>query len=274
MQRNADRLALIVGLLGAATAAAHDFWIEPDAFRPKVGSTVRLGLRVGENFEGEPVKRDAGKIERFVVRTAAGEAPIPGMDGSTTAGLLKVGQPGLLVVGYRSKHSRIELQPEQFEAYLKEEGLERIIELRKQRGDSGKPAREVYSRCAKALLAAGETAEGHDRALGFPLELVPQANPYALKPGEELAVRLVLKGQPLEGALVVAINRDAPKEPVAARTARDGQVKLRLPRPGVWLIKCVHMLPASADADADWESLWASLTFELSAADGARPPGD
>jgi len=38
---------------------------------------------------------------------------------------------------------------------------------------------------------------------------------------------------------------------------------LGLPRPGVWLVKVVHMVPAPKDTGADWESLWASLTFEI-----------
>jgi hypothetical protein len=32
--------------------------------------------------------------------------------------------------------------------------------------------------------------------------------------------------------------------------------------PGVWLIKCVHMVEAGWFSRADWQSLWASLTFD------------
>jgi hypothetical protein len=35
----------------------------------------------------------------------------------------------------------------------------------------------------------------------------------------------------------------------------------------VWLVKAVHIEPVAAP-DADWESLWASLTFELPGAGG------
>ena len=33
---------------------------------------------------------------------------------------------------------------------------------------------------------------------------------------------------------------------------------------GPWLIKAVHMVEAPDEVDADWESFWASLTFEAS----------
>jgi hypothetical protein len=38
---------------------------------------------------------------------------------------------------------------------------------------------------------------------------------------------------------------------------------LLLARAGAWLVKTVHMVPAPTDTGADWESLWASLTFEI-----------
>ena len=56
--------------------------------------------------------------------------------------------------------------------------------------------------------------------------------------------------------------RDTPDARVTARTDAQGRARLRLDRPGVWLVKAVHMIPAPAGAGADWESFWASLTFE------------
>jgi hypothetical protein len=40
----------------------------------------------------------------------------------------------------------------------------------------------------------------------------------------------------------------------------------------VWLVKAVHMVPAPAGSGADWESIWASLTFKASRIDAAAPP--
>ena len=41
-----------------------------------------------------------------------------------------------------------------------------------------------------------------------------------------------------------------------------GRVRFKVQAAGLWLIKAVHMVPAT-DARADWASFWASLTFEL-----------
>ena len=45
-----------------------------------------------------------------------------------------------------------------------------------------------------------------------------------------------------------------------------GRATFRLPHAGVWLVKAVHMIPFDG-GKADWQSFWASLTFEI--VDGA-----
>jgi hypothetical protein len=37
-----------------------------------------------------------------------------------------------------------------------------------------------------------------------------------------------------------------------------------LGQPGLWRISAVHMTRAPDGVDAEWDSLWASLTFEMS----------
>jgi uncharacterized GH25 family protein len=102
--------------------------------------------------------------------------------------------------------------------------------------------------------------------LGFTLELVPEKNPYSLRPGDTLPVRLLFRGQPLAGALVHAALHGQPDAGASARTGPDGRAKLKLSRDGFWMIKAVEMGPAPQGVDADWQSLWASLTFEMGTA--------
>jgi hypothetical protein len=56
----------------------------------------------------------------------------------------------------------------------------------------------------------------------------------------------------------------SPDDKVSVRTV-GGRASLVLDRPGLWLVKAVHMVPAPEGSGAEWESLWASLTFELPA---------
>ena len=260
------RRAVLAGLLIAAAAAmeAHDFWIEPSSFRPAVGSQLSVSLRVGEHFRGEPVPRNAPKIVKFVIASPAGEVSIGGLPGTDPAGFARVTTPGFLVIGYRSSRTPITLEAEKFEKYLQDEGLEGVLKARAAKNESARPGNEVYSRCAKALVAANGTGEdGFDRALGFTLELVAESNPLKLRPGDTMKMRLLYEGRGLAGGLVKLTHRDDPDNTVTARTGADGAVSFRLPRKGVWLARVVHMVAAPADTGADWESLWASLTFEV-----------
>ena len=111
-------------------------------------------------------------------------------------------------------------------------------------------------------MAAGGSTAGKDTPLGFPFEIVSERNPYASRAGETFPFRVLLRGKPSRGVLVVALRREAPDSPLTARSGADGRVTFRLPAGGMWLVKAVHIEPIKAE-DADWESLWASLTFEL-----------
>ncbi len=256
-------LLLCVALALSESASAHDFWIEPSTFRPTVGSELAVALRVGEHFRGEPVPRADPRIVKFVLASEAGEKPIQGLPGTEPAGFVRIDSPGLLVIGYRSNRSSITLEPEKFEKYLGEEGLDRILDVRWQRGEHAKPGKEVYSRCAKAILIAGDRGRPFDRALGFTLELLFEKDPAIWRPGGEIRLRILHEGRSLPGALVKAISQAEPQKMLSARSGPDGRVAFRLEHKGVWLVKTVHMIPAPKDANADWESLWASLTFEL-----------
>ena len=259
-------------LLVTCPLLAHDFWLEPSVFRLEPGAAVEFRLRVGEHFVGDALPRHPAMLAQFIAAGPDGMRPVPGQDGKDPAGVLRIEQPGLVVVGYRSRHSFVEQKPEAFDAYLAEEGLERIAAVRATQKQPPGLVRELFSRCAKALLVAGPGGgSGHDRVLGFTLELVPEKNPYAMRVGAALPVRLLYNGQPLAGALVVAMNRGDPATKVRARSGADGRVSLRLSREGAWLIKAVQMIPAAAGSGAHWESLWASLTFELAPPLAARP---
>ena len=254
---------LAASLAGSRAAAAHDFWIEPSSFHPAVGSRLSVGLRVGEHFEGDPVPRADSRIVKFIVASSSGERPIGGLPGTDPAGFLGIDAAGPAVIGYRSSRSPITLEPEKFEKYLADEGLDGVLARRAEMGAKEKPGREVYSRCAKALIAAGgERGSGFDRVLGFTLEIVPLDDPSRLRRGA-MRLRVLYEGRPLSGALVKAISAEEKGKTLSTRSDAKGGVSFALSRRGIWLIKAVHMIPAPAETDADWESLWASLTFEV-----------
>jgi len=245
-------LVLAVALV-SSPVLAHDFWIEPSAYTPGAGELVHLKLRVGEHLGGGTLPRDEERIESFTAFQAGSGTPVLGIDGSETAGILRPSAPGAVVVAYRSLPSAITLDAAEFAAYLETEGLPPV-----------KPGREVFSRCAKSLLAVdGRGDPAFTLPVGLTLELVPDADPYALAPGARLTVRLLYEGKPLAGVLLMALDAKTAKSPQRVRSDDEGRATFALPRAGVWLIKAVHMTAARRGDGAAWESYWASLTFSI-----------
>ncbi len=260
-------LLVITAMIGNHSLLfAHDMWIEPTTFSPESGQMVGVRLRVGEHLLGDPLPRSPELIKQFVFEDADGRKPVAGRDGTDPAGFLRVTTPGLLIIGYHSNPSAVELTADKFNRYLQEEGLETIVALRARRKQTDANARELFSRCAKSLVLSGTpSSTQNDRPLGCTIELVAERNPYTLQAEEDLPVRLTYENRPLAGALVVAMNRLTPAEKQTARTDDTGRVRFRLRSGGMWMIKAVHMVPAPANSRAEWTSFWASLTFKLPA---------
>jgi uncharacterized GH25 family protein len=256
-------VSLAIVFLCVQSLQAHDFWIEPTTFRPGSREAVAIRLMQGEHFRGEAVARNEKRIERFVVSDGSGQRPVDGTNGDEPAGRIQRTAPGLSIVGYRTHPLRHgSMAAPKFESYLREEGLERIIDLRAARGDAMRPGTERFSRSAKALiLQPGNGGARFDEPLGLRFEIVPATDPHDAAQAT-LTAQLLFEGRPVEGALVTAIHRDDPAATRNARSNREGRVTLPIVKSGVWLIKSVHMIEAPEGSGVDWESIWATLTFE------------
>jgi hypothetical protein len=264
--------------LGALPALGHDYWLELSAFRMPPGKMVSVFHRVGERFVGEPVPRNPFALVRFDEIDRSGTVrPVAGVDGRDPAGSFVSNLPGKLELAYQSRPSYVELDPEKFSTYLREEGLEWVVKERERLGEGSRVAREAFSRSAKAwTCTAGEPRPGPvlPVAHGLELEIVPGRDLCDARAGEELEFRLLRDAKPAANVLVRALLRPsrpplpapvtAPSSTILeARTDGKGRFRLRLAAPGVWLVKGVQMERVAGDPKAEWLSRWASLTFEL-----------
>lgn len=258
-------VSVALAVLLAPRAAGHDLWLEPSDFTPRPGSEVTVDVRVGDGYPGEALPWRPAATVRFAVVGLGRERPVDPRAGTPAAAFLAM--EGDQAVVFRSGEARSELAPARFASYLAEEGLEEVIARRAERGESGRPGRELYSRSVKALLrgSGGDHERSvHVRPTGLDLELVPRVSPYDLAIGDELELTLLWRGEPLPGALVEAVSAEAPQKGYSRRSDERGVVRFPLTAPGFWRLAAVHMQEAAdGTAAADWRSVWTTLTFRL-----------
>jgi len=258
----------LVAIAWAATAQAHDFWLEAHPFYTPVGQPVDVSIHVGADFVGDSLPNIRNWYEDFSLHLPGESRPMPGALGDDPAGRFIPDRPGTWLVTYQSTFSFVDIDPQTFRKYLIMEGLDNALALRRERGEENRRGLERYQRHSKALVQAGDafTLDASTLAVGQTLEIVPEVNPCRLKPGDRLTVRLLYRGKPAEDLLLIAFTRGAPEEKQQARTDAEGRVSITLDRAGDWMLKAVKILPYSSDSldpNAEWQSHWANLTFSL-----------
>lgn len=258
------RALLLFLLMVFFLAPAHEFWMQPEKFRYQPGEVLKLNLMVGEQFTGEKWDLKKHRLIRFdhhygTVVQGLIESILAGNEGHHLE--LPLTHEGTHLFVLQSNNAFIELQAEEFNAYLKEDGLDDIIRYRQQSGTTGKPAREHYQRNAKLLVQVGNKSTTCDKIVGLPLEIVPLQNPYNLKLTDEMKFKILFEGKPLPYAMVKVWNRKDGRTLVQnIYTEKDGTITTRLGNTGMWMVSCVKMVPAREEG-ADWQSYWASLVF-------------
>jgi uncharacterized GH25 family protein len=267
MKRSSFATFAVLGLSIGSTSA-HDYWLAPESFFPPAEKAVTVRLFVGDGFKSEAErpfqKKPTVKFQLLSAKETI-DLAAAGDEDKTPVARITPSMPGNYLIALERAPQHIKLKADKFNRYLEEEGLDAILAQRRKAGDDKKEGRERYSRCIKCLLQAGDT---HDdtckRVLGQRLEIVPRQNPYELKAGDSLTVRVLFEGKPLAGARVFAHHRAGDKVTTqTTKTAKDGTATFKLDKAGAWLVRLVHMRPCTDDDEADWESFWAACTFGL-----------
>jgi uncharacterized GH25 family protein len=249
-------------VLSFTSAEAHEFWIDPVTFTPAVAQTVPIVLRIGSDHRGGTYPYVRALDRGFQLVTRNGATPLKTLDGDDPASEVTFKVPGLSIIWHRRAPEPVVFETmAAFEETLVDEGLEAIATEHRASGRPLTKIKEVFSRCAKALLQVGNSRDGADRAVGLPLELIANANPYTHPLGEPLPVQVLLNGKPLPNALVKVFSGAAPGTSQRLRSDADGRVMITAALKGEYLVSTVSMAKGAAADKADYVSLWASLTF-------------
>lgn len=259
-------LAFFIIILSTSTISAHDFWLVPQLFRINPGDSVTISANTGMDFPNSLSAVTPDRVNQFILVGKSTKKNITDLkvQGNSLVTECTFKESGTYVVGVDLKPKEIKLTAEEFNEYLLHDGLPNIYELRKKEGILDKDAVEHYSKYPKAIIQVGKKLdEVPIKPLGFPIEIVPKLNPYGLKIGDDLEVTVLFQGKPLSG-IEIAWSYPGKGEEFAGskETDKNGKAVIPLDKVGPYVIRLTHMEWVKKPTH-EWESYWASLTFEV-----------
>lgn len=268
------RGALIGTLLLALTASvlvAHDLFMKLDTYFLAPNSQVTIPIYNGTFMKSENSITADRVLDVSVVnhgkRAHIGtDSWLAGENNYKTYLTIQTGEPGTYVIGTSTKHRDFGLSGADFNEYLELDGIPDVLDARRRDGELDVDIWERYGKHIKAIVQVGEQrSSGWDARLGYPAEVVPTVNPYELSAGDEIAVLCLVDGQPVANQLVIAggHGQHGAIEQVSGRTDNSGQARFRISEPGRWYVKFINMVKLESEPDIDYESKWATLSFEI-----------
>ena len=271
--RTRGRRAFVAGsaalALTAAVAVAHDMFLKPAQYFVAPNAAIPAVLLNG-TFDQSMNSINRTRLLDISVLGPTGRTRLDttawNATGDTSRVSFKAGPAGTYVLGVSTKPNAIEMDAEEFNGYLKEDGLPDELARREKGGELATAAHERYEKHVKSIVQVGDTRTGgFATVLGYPAEIVPLENPYSLAAGGTLRVRVLVDGQPVGGQYVAYGARTASGGTIAeqgTRSGADGVAAILVTSPGVWYVKFINMrkLPKQPDG-VTHHSKWATLTF-------------
>jgi uncharacterized GH25 family protein len=269
--------ALTIGLLLLVVGSlqAHDMFLKLSDYVLAPNSEAAVALLNGTFEESENIITRDRMLDVSIVH---GDGSVTHPDtsrwydeGKQAMLDFETGAPGTYVLGVSTAPRVIELSAEDFNDYLRHDGVLDVLAMREENGTLDQGARERYSKHVKALVQVGEArSDAYTQPLEYPIEIVPQQNPYDLAQGDDLAVQVLRDGAPVADQIVYASyaghhthdDDGDHQEAVQTRTDADGMATISLSETGRWYIRLIHMVQVD-EADVDYASNWATLTFEV-----------
>lgn len=257
-------LVLVPGML-----AAHDLFLKLSTYFLPPDKPVEALLLNG-TFTRSENSVDRNRVADFSLIGPRGRIRLDTTGiigrGDTTRVRFTTGAPGTSIAGISTLPRELALKGPEFNAYLKEEGINDVLAERTRTGTLNEPARERYAKHVKAIFqVGGEITDQYATVLGYPAEIIPMENPYRLNVGSTLRVRCLVQGISVQGVTVLAggLNPQGRiiKE-IGVTTDASGIATIPLTSPGRWYVKFIRM-KKSTEANLTHESQWATLTFQL-----------
>jgi uncharacterized GH25 family protein len=263
----------LVSMAGAPPVAAHEMFLKAREYVVTPNSEQVIRLMNGTFDESEnSISRDRMAAVSIAANGRATSPPEDAWYDDENSSYLRyrTGDAGTYVIGVSTRSSIITLSRDDFIAYLRHDGiLDTLAKFEKDK--ELQEVRERYSKHVRAIVQVGEERSAdHSMPLGYPIEILLDQNPYDLELGDELSFRVLFEGKPVNNQIVRVSyegfeggdSAHGSGNAYMLRTDEEGRARFILNDRAVWYIALIHMQKMNDD-EVDYESNWATVTFEL-----------
>lgn len=237
-------LAVGAAWLGAQAALAHDTWFEPQTATAR--GEAQLALGTGNRFPTFEVAVDVQYFSASGCRTGDGPAQRFSAHRFTdthTELRVSTADPVRLTCWAQIVPFEIELPADKIEVYFAEiRPRAEVLAAWKALQTRGLPFRERYVKSARY-----DAPEAAAAPVGTPMDLVRTAPSGPLRVGMEASFRLLREGRPLPEQPIELVGARSPVG-VWLRTNAQGELRVRPPQAGRWLLRGTDLRVATDDA--------------------------
>lgn len=251
-------LALACFFLLSTQALAHEFILKPkQSTEITKGETIAASLLSAHVFMESVELEGEGDAQNILVRyiDASGTKTLPltKNEAQLTWDLNATAKTDGTAIFAAHRKGMIWTQTTKGWKQASKKGLKGVL-------SSGK-----YEKFAKSLVTVGNNTKGWDRVVGDRLEIVPMSDPSTLRPGQELAVKILLDGKPLATPVYASYDKFSNRQDTYAyfsKDNQDGTAFVKISAAGLWMIRAEHIIKESTP-DYDKHVMRAVFVFEV-----------
>lgn len=252
-------LVVILGVAIASPALAHFLWVNVDNYSPKPGQQVTISMGWGHKFP-EDEQLSVSLLEKLYIVSPEGKT-IPleikpqGKEKVVAPVKVKLEKPGTYLVVAKIKPGFMTITATGHAPQSKK-GLKDAVKG------------YCYRVTAKAIISVGEpSGKALQKKLDQRHQVVPLQDPGKLKKDDYLPVKMILDDKPFSYAWLYSTYAGFSPEPetfaYTTRADGDGKAKVKILKPGKWLILASNETPYPDREEADVYYFTDTLTFEI-----------
>ena len=188
--------------IAAVPLSAHDFWLGTSNWFPEPGAPFAISAGVGEKFPARlDFKTPTNWFDDWRIIGPSGAVRVSRTFERRELAMaadITLPETGAFLAVMRVAPRVTEMKADEFNDYLKEEGLTEAYAERLSLGEANRPAKERYSRYAKLALRNGAGSAAHlMRPVGAKAELVPASDPTSLRAGALFTLQPLVDVRPV-----------------------------------------------------------------------------